>query len=443
MRLTFDRGTLVLSGPFGVLDPSELPGVLWDGRISAWRAPAARYRVLRKALGRHVVDRVTQPEAPLPTEPPELRRYQAAALTSWQASGQRGIIALPTGSGKTRVAQAAISIVGARTLCLVPTRALLAQWVAALGDCGQLGDGVRDLRRLTVATVASARVHAERIGNRFDLLVVDEVHHFGGGGGDEVLEMYTAPLRLGLTATPPEDSERLVGLERLVGPIVYQASVTDLAGDWLAPFELVRLTVDLDPAERETWAYHMGRFRPVCSQFFRLAPRASWPQFVAAARKSAEGRKALASFRRARALVAFSAQKRVVLGELLHRHRDRQVLIFTRDNATAYAVAREHLVHPITCDIGRAERREVLDQFARGDLGVLVSAQVLNEGVDVPEADVAILVGSSGSTREYVQRIGRVLRPSEGKRALVYELVVRGTHEVRQVERGRGRLATG
>jgi superfamily II DNA or RNA helicase len=114
-----------------------------------------------------------------------------------------------------------------------------------------------------------------------------------------------------------------------------------------------------------------------------------------------------------------------------------------RDNATAYAIARDHLISPLTCDIGKAEREEVLGYFSRGELGALVSARVLNEGVDVPDADVAILLGGSQGSREYVQRVGRVLRPSEGKRALVYELVIRGTHEVRQSERGRERLATG
>jgi len=441
MRVTFDRGTVVLTGPFGSIDPSTLPGVLWDPRVEAWRAPAHQYAALLRATGPDATDLVMPRPARQPRPPPELRLYQAGALAAWEAAKHRGVVVLPTGAGKTRVAVAATAVTGASTLCMVPTRALLAQWTAALGDCGQLGDGVRDIRRVTVTTFASARIHAERLGNAFELLVVDEAHHFGSGSADEMLEMYAAPLRLGLTATPPEEDERLAALDRLLGPVVYRMAVGDLAGEWLAPFEIVRLTVDLDPHERAAWDHHMGRFRPVCSRFFRLAPRATWADFVVAMRRSVEGRQALASFRRARDLVAFPSQKRAVLGELLHRHRTARVLVFTRDNATAYAVAREHLVHPITCDIGRAERTDVLERFASGDLGVLVSARVLNEGIDVPDADVAILVGGSGSSREYVQRIGRVLRPSEDKHAIVYELVVRGTHEPKQAERGRGRLA--
>ena len=75
------------------------------------------------------------------------------------------------------------------------------------------------------------------------------------------------------------------------------------------------------------------------------------------------------------------------------------MLVFTGDNHTAYAIAREHCIMPITRDIGRLERREALEGFRTGQLGALVSAQVLNEGIDIPDADTAILVGGRLGTR--------------------------------------------
>jgi superfamily II DNA or RNA helicase len=92
---------------------------------------------------------------------------------------------------------------------------------------------------------------------------------------------------------------------------------------------------------------------------------------------------------------------------------------------------------PLTCDIGRRERDQALDAFRRGRIRALVSARVLNEGIDVPDADVAIVVGGALGEREHVQRVGRLLRPAEGKRALVYELVTRDTIEVSQARRRR------
>ena len=139
---------------------------------------------------------------------------------------------------------------------------------------------------------------------------------------------------------------------------------------------------------------------------------------------------------------AFPNAKQRHLAELLVRHRDNRVLIFTSNNETAYAVARKHLVMPLTCDIGRAERDAALESFRRGALRTLVSSRVLNEGLDVPDADVAIIVGGALGEREHVQRIGRLLRPRPGKRAIVYELVTAGTSEVRlSTQRRRGLLA--
>ena len=128
------------------------------------------------------------------------------------------------------------------------------------------------------------------------------------------------------------------------------------------------------------------------------------------------------------------------MAELLRAHRGQKILVFTPDNETAYTIARDHLVMPLTCDIERKERAAALDLFRNGELTVLVSSRVLNEGLDVPEASVAIVVGGSQGEREHVQRVGRILRPAPGKRAIIYELVTTGTAEVDQAARRRAGL---
>ena len=256
MRLSFEHGTLVLAEA-PELNPSRVPGLLWDPRIALFRAPAWRYPELRAALlhgPSPLRDEVRPIALPQPArwDQPELRPYQRAALLSWEISGRRGTIVLPPGSGKTQVAIAALGSSAARALCLVPTRALLEQWTLALaavyrGPVGCLGDGRRDLQPITVSTFESAYRLMPRIGAQFDLLVVDEAHHFGLGVRDEALEMSIAPQRLGLTATPPSEpaSSRLA---ELIGPIVYQLAITDLAGTWLSDFDLVTVQLGLSPA---------------------------------------------------------------------------------------------------------------------------------------------------------------------------------------------------
>src|SRR5262249_7689719 len=107
------------------------------------------------------------------------------------------------------------------------------------------------------------------------------------------------------------------------------------------------------------------------------------------------------------------------------------------------ALARQNLIMPITCHIARKERKHVLERFRDGELTALVSARVLNEGIDVPDADVAIVVGGALGEREHVQRIGRLLRPRPDKKAVIYELISRRTMEVRQARRRGAGLDTG
>ncbi len=183
-------------------------------------------------------------------------------------------------------------------------------------------------------------------------------------------------------------------------------------------------------------------FTGVYTEFHRAAPGANWADFSRHAARTPEGRRALMAWRQMRRVLSFTQAKRDALRGLLDRHRDSKVLVFTADNETAYAIAREDLVMPLTCDISRQEREEVLDRFRGGELRTLVSARVLNEGLDVPDADVAIIVGGALGEREHVQRVGRLLRPGEGKRAVVYELITRNTFEVGQARRRRRGLVT-
>lgn len=499
MRLRFDLGTILLEDPPDGVDLRRLPGVVWDNRVGRFRAPGYRYRQLAEALtsrGLPFQDLIRRdqedpswPASPehLPVGPAtaaegpwaqiELRPYQAAALAAWELADRRGLVVLPTGSGKTRVALAAMATGaetraemgaetaagagtqaaagpsagtgpsgrGMRCLCLVPTRVLLTQWQAEIGrvypgQVGLWGDGAREVAAVTVITFESAYRHMDRLGNQFDLLIIDEAHHFGRGPQDEALELSVAPYRLGLTATLPDHPDRRRRLEHLVGPVLYELAVGDLAGLFLAPFDLVTLTTPLTRPEQIAYHREVACFRPFFQAFFGRSPGAGWEDLCREAGRCEAGCQAIAAWRRARRIVSFHTNKAEMVHLLLERHRANKVLVFTAGNEAAYTIARRELIMPITCDIGRPERRSALDLFAAGKLRALVSSQVLNEGIDVPDADVAVVVGSCGSEREHVQRIGRLLRPSPGKRAVIYELVTRGTSEVEQAVRRRGVL---
>ena len=446
MRIRFDRGTLVLEAERDGEEPGAIAGAVRDDELRAWRVPAERYAALSERLaaaGVAVADELCRRDSAVAWSLPALRWYQEVALARWEAAGARGVVALPTGAGKTLVALAAIARLGVAALCLVPTRLLLDQWARALARCadqaiGRLGDGEHVVAPVTVATYASAVSWAPRIGDRFGLVIVDEAHHVGAWCPTEIFEMLVAPARLGLSATPPDDG---AALARHVGPIVYALGVDDLTGDALAGYDLVTMPIELERDERRRYRALRGRFAAGYSAFQRSMPDAAWNEFVRRSARTVQGQAALSAWREYRALLAYPEGKRLAVREILARHRGSRVLVFTADNATAYAIARELLVMPLTHEIRRAERVKAIDGFRSGERPVLVSSQVLDEGFDVPDAEVAIVVGGSSSARRHVQRIGRVLRPREGKRARVYELAVSDSTEVAYVERRRAGLS--
>ena len=432
--LSFDRGTLVLRGEA----PRDLPGFLHDHRSSCLRAPALCYREVitaARARGLPLDDRVA-PALDRPTGPwktPPLRYYQEDALRAFRAFDRRGVVVLPTGSGKTRVAMAVLAERGSTALVLCPTRALLGGWRRELGawyggPIGIVGDGERSIGGVTLMTFESGYRYLDRLGDRFATIVVDEAHHFSGGLRAEALEMCPAPARLGLTATPPErGTAEAARLEALLGPVVCEVGIQELAGSHLAELEVARLAVRLSAEERAEYERAYRPFALLRAAFLRANPGSAWVDCLRALASTPEGRSAITGFHRAVAIASFNAAKARIVTELLARHAADRTLLFTARTDDAYAVSTQNLIPAITAEIDRAEREDVLRGFREGRLRSIVSARVLNEGIDVPDARIAIVVGGALGAREHVQRIGRVLRPGPDKRAVVYELVTGDT----------------
>lgn len=334
MKLTFDRGTILLTNPPGGLNLAEAPGVLWDSRVHAYRAPGIRYPALRRWLreGRVRFEDITRPPRSMEHawSHVDLRPYQEAALSAWELAHRRGVVALPTGSGKTRLALAVMQRTGLSALCLVPTRVLLDQWCREIravyeGAIGCYGDGVRQLAPVTVATFESGYRHMDQLGHRFDLLIVDEVHHFGGGLRDEALEMAIAAARLGLTATPPRAAGVVSRLGELVGPTVFELAVADLAGGFLASFDVITLHLDLSPEEHSAYASLSAVFNVAYREFRQAAPDTTWADFTRHSARTPAGRRVLAAWRQMRRLLAFTRAKRRAIRPLLERDRKSHV----------------------------------------------------------------------------------------------------------------------
>jgi superfamily II DNA or RNA helicase len=449
--LTFAAGTLEVRGV-----PAEagvtLPGCQWDARTACYRAPAMAYANLVRALIQQKVAYTDEARrygelaegARVHREP---RPYQAEAITAWQAARGRGVVVLPTGAGKSQVALMAIDARRRDTLIVAPTLDLVRQWYDQLrrtfsAEVGVVGGGDHEVRPLTVTTYDSAYLYMEHLGSRFGMIVFDECHHLPSGAFAMAARLALAPFRLGLTATPERSDGREADLDELIGPIVYRKEIVDLSGGFLAEYETEQVVVDLAPAERAEYDAERAVYRGFVERNgIRMGAPDGWAQFVMRSSRSAEGRRAMAAFRRQRELALCAPAKLDFVDELLTRHRHDRCLLFTQDNATCYAVSRRFLIPAITHQTKIKERSELLSGLAAGRYGALVTSKVLNEGVDIPEANVAIVISGSGSVREHVQRLGRVLRQKEGKQAILYELVTGGTGEEFTSERRREHVA--
>ncbi len=448
-RLRFDRGTLLLEG----FDASELPpGTIYDPRVQLPRAQADRYHDVVLDLHRRKVPFIDEARAyeELPrtfTADRAPRDYQREAVETWWASGRRGVVVLPTGAGKSFVAELCIARAGRSALVVAPTIDLVGQWYDQLlrafgGPIGVMGGGKHQLERITVSTYDSAWMHVDRWGARFGMLVFDEVHHLPSTSYAQAATQSIAPFRLGLTAT----FERPDGLHErvhdLIGPVVYRRAIPELAGEFLAPYRTEVLEVHLSEEDRAAYDEATATWRGfVAEQGISLGGQSGWQNFLRACARSGAGREAMRAWRRSRTLVQGSTAKLRLLAELLRRHHDGRVLVFTNDNATVYAISRQLLLPALTHRTELSERRALLAAFASGELPVLVTSRVLNEGVDVPAADVAIVLSGTATVREHVQRLGRILRPREGKQAVLYEIVAKETAEESTSKRRRAHEA--
>ena len=445
--LSFQGGTLVLYG----IDQNETVPPVFQWIKARWRCEAYHYPTLSGWLReRKIRDTVArwQPLNLTLHDQREPHDYQLEALKAWQAANHLGSIVLPTGAGKTFVAIHAIQRVNRSTLVVAPTIDLLHQWYARLvnafiTEVGVYYGGEKQIKPLTVTTYHSAGDLMANYGNDFKLIIYDEVHHLPAPSWGETALMAPAPFRLGLTATYPSPEEQQDGrwsLDHLIGPIIYEKRIDELAGKQLADYRTERIRVELIAAEREQYDNDYAIYARFIKErkLYLHGPR-WWLELMRLSSLEPKAREAALAHQRLGRLLSAAEEKLMALDRLLQEHHHERILIFTESNDVVYHLSQRHLIPALTCETKAAERKEVLEGFQQGDYGALVTSKVLNEGIDVPEAKVAIVLGGSAGAREYIQRLGRILRKVDNRQAVLYEIVVRDTVDTGRARRRRPR----
>jgi superfamily II DNA or RNA helicase len=400
------------------------------------------------------------PALPMPSSRMGLYPWQADALAAWARSGYRGVVEAVTGTGKTMVGVAAALDELARrgqVVVLVPTVELQRQWLVQLeahlpsvvraGRMGAEGGGSLVTHDVLVAVVNSARARDVRPIRRGGLLVADECHRYGSAVNQLALDPRFSR-RLGLSATYARDDDGNVAWldPYFVGTCFRLGYAQAVADGIVASFTVTLVGVQFSPGERARYDELTKEISALHALLVRSygVPAGPFEELMRTVAVLAAGDGLGAgtarAYRRAmlerRRLLADTPAKGSALRLLAPavRAADRAI-VFTQS-----IVASERTCRVLThCGLRAAamhsalpgrERREILDRFAAGGLDVLSAPRVLDEGVDVPAADLAVIVGASRSRRQMVQRMGRVLRrKADGRRARFAVVFVEGTVE--------------
>ncbi|WP_299291512.1 DEAD/DEAH box helicase family protein [Nitrosopumilus sp.] len=443
-KLFFDKGTIRIEDSRLL----RIPNTKYDEREKILRSYGLHYAEIIEYLSKSdlsFVDNVPNfiSSSTLKIRDLELRDYQQQAIANWEQSSMRGCVVLPTGSGKTAIGIRAIELVNGSALVVVPTIDLMEQWASNISkylfvndshsiSVGKLGGGEENIQSITVATYDSAYIRAPIIGNQFKLIIFDEVHHLPAPGYRSIAEQFIAPCRLGLTATIEREDELHELIPYLTGGVVFRLGTQQLSEQkHLAEYTIDRLQVSLTPDEQSEYEASQAKFLNNLRQLgFKTPSMYNLKQLIMMSNKNKTAREAILARNKSNEIALNSKSKIDELKKILEQNRNSKTIIFTQNNKMVYDLSNQFLIPNITYKTTKEERQSVLEKFKSGIYNAVVTSRVLDEGVDVPDAELGIIMSGTGSGRELIQRLGRILRPKQdGRKARLVEIVAKHTRE--------------
>ena len=427
-------------------------------RISKPKETTASLKTQRTSLPK-AVDHDVQDTVQRSSSSQTSYAWQEEATAAWRKNGMRGVVEAATGSGKTRVGMhiaADLLSRGWQILIITQSRDLVAQWVKEAEDlnisiktdlaaCQVVNGGEPGIG---VITYARAGLGGLMKGGRQRtkpprLLIADEAHHLGSQvQGTKILSMSWKAL-LGLTATLERSDAGVERISEIVGPVVFRYSVKRAVKDGvLAPFHYVTLGVEL---EQEKWDEYQESDRLVKKWAGRLLAESgertfpkNFMQFAQQKSKAGSPTAGIYIFKwnQRKNLVASSQAKMAALKKLHLGTSRSRLLAFAETVQAANATVEvlneggNYVTRALSSEASKAERAQLLQQFSDEKIDGLVAAKLLDEGVNLPEADLGIVLAKSSSSVQHVQRLGRVLRrKGDGRNAVFLTLYARGTYE--------------
>lgn len=390
-----------------------------------------------------------------------LYQWQKEAIANWKAQNCQGVVEAVTGAGKTRVGiRAAIEELekGGFVLVIVPSLELLRQWEKSFREylpdktrIGLFGDRLQATFKnsdIIISTIHAARKYELSPKAKGGLLIADECHRYGSECNKDALDERFSK-RLGLSATyRRNDNGNTDFLEPYFGETCFEMDYARAIDDGvISNFSVALVGVIFSNDERvkyEEYSKNLNQLKKKLINNFGVVeePFGEFMKEVSRLAKSnfEDGKfvagRYMKAFKNRRELLAESPSKINGLLKLIDSIRSaNRTLIFTQTIESAETIA-ENLqtfkinARAIHSQIKMDERKQILQEFGEGNIKVVVAPQVLDEGIDVPEADLAIIIAASKTRRQMIQRMGRVLRlKKDGRLARFALLFVEETSE--------------
>jgi DNA phosphorothioation system restriction enzyme len=417
-----------------------------------------------EAIGRYSISTSSSDRVPILPSCLKLRPYQQQAIANWFANKGRGTLKMATGSGKTITALAAAAELYRKSiaqdkplqglLIVCPYRHLVTQWAEEARQFGlqpilafetvYSWQGELQSQLLAVLSgnqsfVAVITTNATLMRDSFQsqlqffpkrsLIIGDEAHNLGATRLESSLPQ-EIKLRLALSATPERYFDELgtEGLFEYFGSVLKpEFTLKDaIAAKALVPYLYYPVLVELTEPEIERYEELTSRIGraigvggDVDDNEILMALLMQRARIVGAATNKLDALRQIMSTRLQTSHTLFYCGDGSVEDELTEES-DRQIAA-----VTALLHDLSYRVKTYTAETRLEEREELRYQFMEGILQGLVAIRCLDEGVDIPAIQTAVILASSSNPRQFVQRRGRILRPSPGKeRAELFDMIV-------------------
>jgi len=361
-----------------------------------------------------------------------LRPFQVEAYESWVKNNCRGTIIAPTGTGKTIIAGYAIRKLNVPTLIVCPTERILKMWIERLREkfglyASAFYGGSKKIGRITVTIYNTVSMIHPELLDSFNLIVLDEVHHAGSEVFSSIIHRLSDGHNvMALTATLKREDERhMIIMSKL--PVVYCLDLaTAIKHRLVAPVEVIPIGVDMNDRERREYSEIERKISNVKNA-------------LKTSNEDEEKR------RLERQLKIYINQRRILLSRLeakkeavyniALKHPNERILVFSESIDSIEGLKKYLLERGVRAETYHSNKpeniRDLIFKRWGTEFNVLLSCRALDEGIDVPECGIAVMIASGMSVRQLVQRKGRIMRPREGKIAKLYVVYAYGSVEAK------------